>query len=224
MPIWVDSATVIADRRAYGLSRDARYSIARAGRSASHTVCSCLRNKQRPGPLGSTCSRVNPSGRSSIRWFGIRNRRCQPEFAEDPKSRWYERALQPCSSPSRDPPLAVNSSHCSITSFQSAAIAVSTGHPKGRDPGGGENSAQASVTGACPGRRSAERTRIRSPIRRRSRAARSAAPRAPRRSEEHTSELQSQFHLVCRLLLEKKKKKINLHDISKKKKRKIQTN
>src|SRR5689334_23536548 len=28
---------------------------------------------------------------------------------------------------------------------------------------------------------------------------------ADRRSEEHTSELQSQFHLVCRLLLEKKK-------------------
>src|SRR5689334_24784691 len=27
------------------------------------------------------------------------------------------------------------------------------------------------------------------------------------RSEEHTSELQSQFHLVCRLLIEKKKKK-----------------
>src|SRR5438309_3271267 len=29
------------------------------------------------------------------------------------------------------------------------------------------------------------------------------------RSEEHTSELQSQFHLVCRLLLEKKKKTQN---------------
>src|SRR5689334_24152436 len=29
-----------------------------------------------------------------------------------------------------------------------------------------------------------------------------------RRSEEHTSELQSQFHLVCRLLLEKKKNNI----------------
>src|SRR2546427_6993842 len=29
----------------------------------------------------------------------------------------------------------------------------------------------------------------------------------PRRSEEHTSELQSQSNLVCRLLLEKKKKK-----------------
>src|SRR5689334_3837436 len=35
-----------------------------------------------------------------------------------------------------------------------------------------------------------------------------------RRSEEHTSELQSQFHLVCRLLLEKKKKKN--HDRQKK--------
>src|SRR6267143_7140090 len=40
------------------------------------------------------------------------------------------------------------------------------------------------------------------------RTGRTAAPpprpdRAPR-SEEHTSELQSQFHLVCRLLLEKK--------------------
>src|SRR2546430_6675841 len=32
---------------------------------------------------------------------------------------------------------------------------------------------------------------------------------APRRSEEHTSELQSQSNLVCRLLLEKKKKTKN---------------
>src|SRR5689334_20961765 len=32
-----------------------------------------------------------------------------------------------------------------------------------------------------------------------------AAERLEPRSEEHTSELQSQFHLVCRLLLEKKK-------------------
>src|SRR2546429_6057318 len=29
-----------------------------------------------------------------------------------------------------------------------------------------------------------------------------------RRSEEHTSELQSRLHLVCRLLLEKKKKRV----------------
>src|SRR6266481_6566527 len=43
------------------------------------------------------------------------------------------------------------------------------------------------------------------------------------RSEEHTSELQSQFHLVCRLLLEKKKKKKKhfLTDKKKKKKKKL---
>src|SRR5688572_32148183 len=35
------------------------------------------------------------------------------------------------------------------------------------------------------------------------------------RSEEHTSELQSQSNLVCRLLLEKKKKKINKNRQSK---------
>src|SRR5262245_66175942 len=34
-----------------------------------------------------------------------------------------------------------------------------------------------------------------------------APDRQPGRSEEHTSELQSLRHLVCRLLLEKKKKK-----------------
>src|SRR2546422_2373584 len=33
-----------------------------------------------------------------------------------------------------------------------------------------------------------------------------AVGEADRRSEEHTSELQSRLHLVCRLLLEKKKK------------------
>src|SRR3712207_7210342 len=35
-----------------------------------------------------------------------------------------------------------------------------------------------------------------------------ARPRKSMRSEEHTSELQSRQYLVCRLLLEKKKKKI----------------
>src|SRR2546430_4855678 len=35
------------------------------------------------------------------------------------------------------------------------------------------------------------------------------------RSEEHTSELQSQSNLVCRLLLEKKKKKNNTHKVHK---------
>src|SRR2546429_9650242 len=37
-------------------------------------------------------------------------------------------------------------------------------------------------------------------------AGRAVLPALARRSEEHTSELQSRLHLVCRLLLEKKKK------------------
>src|SRR2546427_8353200 len=37
-------------------------------------------------------------------------------------------------------------------------------------------------------------------------------PAAQERSEEHTSELQSQSNLVCRLLLEKKKKIHDKHD------------
>src|SRR2546430_6562084 len=36
----------------------------------------------------------------------------------------------------------------------------------------------------------------------------------PARSEEHTSELQSQSNLICRLLLEKKKISINIHHTS----------
>src|SRR5215472_17910173 len=43
-------------------------------------------------------------------------------------------------------------------------------------------------------------------------------PLQPRRSEEHTSELQSLRHLVCRLLLEKKKKCICAQHMSGKKK------
>src|SRR6266496_6855619 len=50
------------------------------------------------------------------------------------------------------------------------------------------------------------------------RRGRSGAP-ALRRSEEHTSELQSRRDLVCRLLLEKKKKS-KIHIISQKKKKK----
>src|SRR5689334_23460489 len=54
------------------------------------------------------------------------------------------------------------------------------------------------------GRRRERRAAVRSG--RRDRPLPDAAARA-HRSEEHTSELQSQFHLVCRLLLEKKKTK-----------------
>src|SRR5687768_17757065 len=43
--------------------------------------------------------------------------------------------------------------------------------------------------------------------RRSRRQSRPGPHRCRRRSEEHTSELQSRLHLVCRLLLEKKKKK-----------------
>src|SRR2546422_6183169 len=52
------------------------------------------------------------------------------------------------------------------------------------------------------------------PSARRNAVSSESASRAPRlsrttrrRSEEHTSELQSRLHLVCRLLLEKKKKR-----------------
>src|SRR2546429_1929275 len=37
--------------------------------------------------------------------------------------------------------------------------------------------------------------------------------RGAKRSEEHTSELQSRLHLVCRLLLEKKKNNHNEHSL-----------
>src|SRR6266478_7965687 len=47
----------------------------------------------------------------------------------------------------------------------------------------------------------------------------SLCPAATARSEEHTSELQSQSNLVCRLLLEKKKKR-RQHEFSQLKKKK----
>src|SRR3989442_5164827 len=55
------------------------------------------------------------------------------------------------------------------------------------------------------------RSRVRCP-RIRSIACSSRSRRYPKiRSEEHTSELQSRPHLVCRLLLEKKKKTAHTH-------------
>src|SRR2546430_12639910 len=50
-----------------------------------------------------------------------------------------------------------------------------------------------------------------SPLRSRSAGMRSAVTDT-RRSEEHTSELQSQSNLVCRLLLEKKKTRTHTYD------------
>src|SRR5947209_13754019 len=56
-----------------------------------------------------------------------------------------------------------------------------------------------------PGRTTSRSTRLGSSCRNRARP--SCAFEAHKRSEEHTSELQSRQYLVCRLLLEKKKKK-----------------
>src|SRR2546422_5841232 len=54
-------------------------------------------------------------------------------------------------------------------------------------------------------------------IRARCAAAASALRSSPdSRSEEHTSELQSRLHLVCRLLLEKKKKNTNIKQMQRK--------
>src|SRR3712207_7596445 len=55
-----------------------------------------------------------------------------------------------------------------------------------------------------------DRRRVRRARGRRSGARRGRAHAPVRRSEEHTSELQSRQYLVCRLLLEKKKKEIYL--------------
>src|SRR5688572_31509332 len=58
------------------------------------------------------------------------------------------------------------------------------------------------------------RRSARTPIRR-SRPCRPCITASRSRSEEHTSELQSQSNLVCRLLLEKKKRnhhRVRLHD------------
>src|SRR2546427_5130487 len=66
---------------------------------------------------------------------------------------------------------------------------------------------------SAPPPRGARRASPPCPTERPTRTARSRAARSPprvlsaaTRSEEHTSELQSQSNLVCRLLLEKKKK------------------
>src|SRR5438067_12274183 len=57
------------------------------------------------------------------------------------------------------------------------------------------------------------RCRLRPPRRAPCRGRPEAPRRRRRRSEEHTSELQSRFDLVCRLLLEKKKKNYKLTNI-----------
>src|SRR5438270_1057612 len=63
--------------------------------------------------------------------------------------------------------------------------------------------------GVCARRRVYARQRVYAHRCVRARGCAHAAASIPMRSEEHTSELQSQSNLVCRLLLEKKKKRNN---------------
>src|SRR5256884_7075203 len=69
---------------------------------------------------------------------------------------------------------------------------------------GASDRRRASTESECP---SQKESRERSPISLAD-VARWVLKRFPNRSEEHTSELQSRLHLVCRLLLEKKKTQI----------------
>src|SRR5436309_8447451 len=63
------------------------------------------------------------------------------------------------------------------------------------------------VNGAAPARRGSHRAAPIALAKGRDRTRRGSGPDGPdHRSEEHTSELQSRENLVCRLLLEKKKK------------------
>src|SRR2546427_1469819 len=69
--------------------------------------------------------------------------------------------------------------------------------------GGAGRAERAAATVRAGGRRMASQLRP---------CLRGGSIRRARRSEEHTSELQSQSNLVCRLLLEKKKKNKNLKE------------
>src|SRR2546425_9208176 len=66
---------------------------------------------------------------------------------------------------------------------------------------------RAPASGSSPGRPGPSATTIRRTIASATPSPSRAGARLGRRSEEHTSELQSLAYLVCRLLLEKKKKK-----------------
>src|SRR5690606_41097259 len=76
------------------------------------------------------------------------------------------------------------------------AISTSSGTWAGTGP-----DASASAVRQEPARPAEKRTRLRIAA-----SCRAGADRGRPRSEEHTSELQSRENLVCRLLLEKKKK------------------
>src|SRR5207249_9622611 len=87
------------------------------------------------------------------------------------------------------------------TLFRSTMMAPAPAVTAARARSNGVPESGASASGA-PSRRSSEKATRCDPIVRATRASVS-------RSEEHTSELQSRFDLVCRLLLEKKNNRTN---------------
>src|SRR5207247_11095510 len=85
-------------------------------------------------------------------------------------------------------------------------ISAARGRAANRGGGGGGQSAAAPARGARARGRSATRPDHVQPTAGAEAQAEARAAEARPRSEEHTSELQSRVDLVCRLLLEKKKK------------------
>src|SRR2546427_884522 len=85
---------------------------------------------------------------------------------------------------------------------------LSRSHPLRLAPGQRPGPAHCAVRAHLPdlGRRAGADPQV---IRRQRQAVQPAVAQAVTRSEEHTSELQSQSNLVCRLLLEKKKNNEN---------------
>src|SRR5207249_11464131 len=99
------------------------------------------------------------------------------------------------SNPPSPTELSTLSLHDALPIWSRARLATHESHGRhlGRD--------RSSGAGPC-----SQRWRSRAvPHCRHGRRANGPTPYEPRRSEEHTSELQSRFDLVCRLLLEKKK-------------------
>src|SRR5205823_10716196 len=92
-----------------------------------------------------------------------------------------------------------------VTGVQTCALPISSSRRARRRSSPPREARSSSARRPCA--RSSRGTRARS------RCSRPSPPRRllPRRSEEHTSELQSLAYLVCRLLLEKKKAEYNSH-------------
>src|SRR3989475_6355140 len=101
--------------------------------------------------------------------------------------------------------------YLTVTGVQTCALPIYPLHGRRRDPERRGRPRRA-PSGGRQGRRQyrgGARSVARHPARRRVRSSVRGGGRG-RRSEEHTSELQSQSNLVCRLLLEKKKNETNI--------------